>query len=190
MPAAIGPALDAANRGLAVLPKEKISQLLDETAQAVGGLGPALQRLVDATQAIAGDFKTNISDVNDIIQNSAPILDSQVDSSEAIKRWSHNLNTLAAQTAQNDQHVESILNQAAPTADQVNSVFNDVRESLPQTLANLEIVLEMLKRYHKGVEQLLVFLPQNVSNGEMATSEFPGYAALDNALTINQPPPI
>ncbi|MFZ0904396.1 MAG: MCE family protein, partial [Mycobacterium sp.] len=49
VPAEIGPALDAANRGLAVLPKEKISQLLDETAQAVGGLGPALQRLVDST---------------------------------------------------------------------------------------------------------------------------------------------
>src|SRR6201993_946284 len=98
VPAAIGPALDAANRGLAVLPKEKISQLLDETAQAVGGLGPALQRLGAAAQGIAGDFKTNISDVNDIIQNSAPILDSQVDSSEAIKAWSHNLNVLAAQS--------------------------------------------------------------------------------------------
>src|SRR6201998_4697500 len=71
VPAEIGPALDAANRGLAVLPKEKISQLLDETAQAVGGLGPALQSLVDSTQAIAGDFKTNISDIDDIIENSA-----------------------------------------------------------------------------------------------------------------------
>ena len=79
VPSQIGPALDTANRGLEVLPKEKISQLLDETAQAVGGLGPALQRLVDSTQAIVGDFKTNISDVDDIIQNSAPILDSQAD---------------------------------------------------------------------------------------------------------------
>jgi phospholipid/cholesterol/gamma-HCH transport system substrate-binding protein len=189
VPAEIGPALDAAYRGLAVLPKEKISQLLDETAQAVGGLGPALQRLVDSTQAIADDFKTNISDINDIIQNSSPILNSQVESSDAIKTWSHNLNILAAQSAQNDQHVRSILNQAAPTADQVNSVFNDVRESLPQTFANLEIVLEMLKRYHKGVEQLLVFLPQNVAAGQTETVAFPGYASLDTALTINQPPP-
>ena len=80
VPSQIGPALDTANRGLEVLPKEKIATLLDETAQAVGGLGPALQRLVDSTQAIAGDFKTNIRDVDDIIQNSAPILDSQADS--------------------------------------------------------------------------------------------------------------
>jgi phospholipid/cholesterol/gamma-HCH transport system substrate-binding protein len=189
VPAAIGPALDAANRGLAVLPKEKISQLLDETAQAVGGLGPALQRLVDSTQAIAGDFKTNIADIDDIIQNSGPILDSQVVSSDAIKSWSHHLNTLAAQNAQNDQQLQSILHQGAPTADQVNSVFNDVRESLPQTFANLEIVLDMLKRYNKGVEQLLVFLPQNVAAGQTETVAFPHYASLDTALTINQPPP-
>ncbi len=189
VPAEIGPALDAANRGLAALPKDKISRLLDETAEAVGGLGPALQRLVDATQAIASDFKTNIGDVDDIIENSGPILDSQVNSGDAIARWAHNLNILAAQTAENDQHVQSILTQGAPTADQVNSVFSDVRETLPQTLANLEIVLDMLKRYHKGVEQLLVSYTQGAAEGQAVTAAFPGYAALDTALTINQPPP-
>jgi phospholipid/cholesterol/gamma-HCH transport system substrate-binding protein len=189
VPTEIGPALDAANRGLAALPKEKISTLLDETAQAVGGLGPALQRLVDATQAIAGDFKTNISDINDIIQNSGPIIDSQVNSGDAIARWSHNLNILTAQSADNDQHVKSILSQGAPTADQVNSVFSDVRDSLPQTLANLEILLDMLKRYHKGVEQLLVAYPQGAAEGQTVTTPFPGYAALGTSLTINQPPP-
>lgn len=189
VPTEIGPALDAANRGLAVLPKEKIAALLDETAQAVGGLGPALQRLVDATQAIAGDFKTNIDDIDDIIENSAPILESQVDSSGAIERWSHNLDVLAAQTADNDQHVQSILNQGPPTADQVNAVFNDVRDTLPQTLANFEIVLDMLKRYHKNVEQLLVAYPQGAAAAQTVTTAFPGYASLDNALTINQPPP-
>src|SRR5271168_5591528 len=109
VPSEIGPALDAANRGLSVLPKRKIASLLDETAQAVGGLGPALQRLVDSTQSIVGDFQANIADVNDVIANSAPILESQVDSSDSIERWSHNLNTLTAQIAQNDQHVQSIL---------------------------------------------------------------------------------
>src|ERR1700758_2051151 len=189
VPTDIGPALDAANRGLAALPKEKIASLLDETAQAVGGLGPALQRLVDATQAIAGDFKTDISDINDIIENSGPIIDSQVNSSDAIARWSHNLNILTAQSAENDQHVKSILSQGAPTADQVNAVFSDVRDSLPQTLANLEIVLDMLKRYHKGVEQLLVAYPQGAAEGQTVTTPFPGYAALGTSLTINQPPP-
>jgi phospholipid/cholesterol/gamma-HCH transport system substrate-binding protein len=189
VPSEIGPALDTANRGLAALPKDKIGTLLDETAQSVGGLGPALQRLVDATQAIVGDFKTNITNVNDIIQNSGPILDSQVDSSSAIERWARNLNTLAAQSAQNDPHVKSILRQAAPTADQLNDVFGGVRDSLPQTLANLEVVFDLLKRYHTGLEQLLVFLPQGAAIAQTVAAPFPNQGALDLALSINQPPP-
>ena len=189
VPAEIGPALDTANWGLAVLPKDKIGSLLDETAQSVGGLGPALQRLVDSTQAVVGDFKTNIASVNDIIQNSGGILDSQVNSGSAIERWAHNLNRLAAQAAQHDQNVKSVLSQAAPTADQLNEVFGDVRDSLPQTLANLEVVIDLLKRYHTGVEQVLVFLPQGASIAQTVAAPFPNQAALDLALSINQPPP-
>ncbi len=189
VPSEIGPALDAANRGLSALPKAKIASLLDETAQAVGGLGPALQRLVDSTQSIVGDFQANISDVNDIIENSAPIIDSQVDSGDSIQRWSHNLNVLIAQAAHNDQHVQSILSKAAPTADQVNQVFTDVRESLPQTLANLEIVADMLKRYNKGLEQLLVFLPEIGAVAQTVVASAPGSVLLDLNLNINNPPP-
>ncbi len=189
VPSDIGPALDTANRGLAALPKEKIATLLDETAGSVGGLGPALQRLVDSTQAIVGDFKTNITSVNDIIQNSGPVLDSQAESAGAIERWARNLNRLAAQSAQQDQSVRSVLTQAAPTADQVNEVFNDVRDALPQTLANLEVVFDLLKRYHAGLEQILVFLPQGASIAQAVAAPFPHQAALDLALSINQPPP-
>jgi phospholipid/cholesterol/gamma-HCH transport system substrate-binding protein len=190
VPSEIGPALDTANRGLAALPREKIGQLLDETADAVGGLGPALQRLVDSTQAIVGDFKTNINQVDDIIQNSAPILDSQATSSSAIERWAHNLNVLGAQSAQQDAHLRSALTQAAPTADEVNSVFSDVRESLPQTLANLAVVIEMLKRYHPGVEQVLVLVPQLASIVQAISAPFEKdhMAALDLGQSINYPP--
>ena len=189
VPSEIGPALDTANRGLAALPKDKIASLINGTAEAVGGLGPALQRLVDSTQAIVGDFKTNITDINDIIQHSGGVLDSQVNSGSAIERWARNLNTLAAQAAANDQHVKSVLTQVAPTADQLNGVFGDVRDSLPQTLANLEVVFDLLKRYHTGVEQVLVFLPQGGAITQAVSAPFPNQAALDLAPSINQPPP-
>ncbi|HTQ19771.1 MlaD family protein [Mycobacterium sp.] len=190
VPSKIGPALDAANRGLAALPKDKVASLLSETSQAVGGLGPALHRLVDATQAIAHDFRGSIDDVDDIIARSGPIIDSQVNSGDDIARWAANLNILAAQTAAQDPAIRSILANAAPTADQVNAAFGDVRESLPQTLANLEVVIDMLKRYHNGVEQALVFLPQSGAIAQSVTAEFPGQAGLGvGALAFNQPPP-
>ena len=188
VPSEIGPSLDAVGRGLSALPADKIPALLNETAQAVGGLGSALQRLVDGTQAVVGDFKTNIDDINSLVDNSGPLLNSQVVSSNAIQTWSANLNTLAAQTASHDAVVRDAIQQAAPTADALNSVFGDVQDALPQTLANLEIVLDMLKRYHKGVEQALVLLPQGASVAQ-TVSVNPGKASIDFALTINQPPP-
>ncbi len=189
VPREIGPALDAANNGLAVLPKDKLASLLDETSQAVGGLGPALQRLVNSTQAIVGDFQTNIDDVNDIIENSAPILDSQVKSGDAIAQWAANLNSITSTTAAQDQVLRSTLSNAAPTAEAVTAVFSDVGEALPQTLANLEIVIDMLKRYQKGVEQTLVILPQGAAVAQAVTAPFKSAAALNFSLTINQPPP-
>jgi phospholipid/cholesterol/gamma-HCH transport system substrate-binding protein len=190
VPSQIGPALDAANRALAVLPKEKVASVLYEASQALGGLGPSLQRLVDATQAIAHDFRGSIGDVDDIIVRSAPIIDSQVNSADSIRLWAANLNSLAAQAAQQDQAVRSILANAPPTAEQVSATFGDVRDSLPQTLANLEVVIDMLKRYHNGVEQALVFLPQSSSIAQSVTANSPGQAALGvGAIALNQPPP-
>ncbi|MDT5326991.1 MAG: phospholipid/cholesterol/gamma-HCH transport system substrate-binding protein [Mycobacterium sp.] len=188
VPSEVGPALDLANRGLAVLPKEKIDSLLTETSQAVGGLGPALQRLVDSTTAIASDFKDNLGPVDDIINNSTPILDSQVNSGDAISQWAANLNNITSQTAEQDQALRSGLQQAAPTADQLNAVFGGVRDALPQTLANLAIVTDMLKRYHKGLEQALVILPQGATIAQAGTI-FEGEGLLHFGLSIGQPPP-
>jgi phospholipid/cholesterol/gamma-HCH transport system substrate-binding protein len=188
VPSEVGPALDSANRGLAVLPKEKIDGLLTETSKAVGGLGPALQRLVDGTTNLAQGFQENLPQVNDIVANSTPILQSQVDSGDAIEQWSKNLNILARQSASEDQALRSTLQQAPPTLDQVSATFNDVRESLPQTLANLEVIIDMLKRYHKGLEQAFVILPQGASIAQAGTI-FENEGLLHFGLSINQPPP-
>ena len=189
IPTPIGPALDNAYQALSALPVDKIPTLLDETALAVGGLGPTLQRLVDNTSTFVTELKGNINDINSIIDNSPPIFESQAVSADAIYKWAKNLNSITRQAKEQDAAVSSILQQAAPTAEQLNTVFVDVKDGLPQTLANLEIVIEMLKRYNKGVEQALVLLPQAPAAGQAVSAPFPGEAALDLALSINQPPP-
>ena len=189
IPTPIGPALDAANEALAAIPAGKIPNLLDETAQAVGGLGPTLQKLVQNTYTFVGALNDNIGDLNSIVDNTPPILDSQVQSASAIYQWSRNLNTLTSQLKDQDPALRSILAEGAPTAQQLNTLFVDVKDGLPQTLANLEIILEMLKRYNKGVEQALVLLPQGAAAGEAVAAPFKGEASLDLGLSINQPAP-
>ena len=189
VPQAIGPALDAAYRSLAAIPSDKIPTVLDETALAVGGLGPTLQRLVDGTQSFVTELKNNIDDVNSIVDHSPPILDSQVQSADAIYQWAANLKSLAAQGKQEDAALSNLLRESAPAVDQLNTLFVDVQDGLPQTLANLEIIAEMLKRYNKGVEQSLVLLPQAPAAGQAVAAPYPGEAALDLGLSINQPAP-
>ena len=189
VPQAVGPALDNTYKALAAIPSDKIPVLLTETAQAVGGIGPTLQSLVDNTQSFVTGLKDNIGDINDIVDNAPPIFDSQVQSADAIYTWAANLNSLTRQAKEQDASVKSILGQGAPTAERLNTLFVDVQDALPQTLANTTIILEMLKRYNKGVEQALVLLPQAPIAAQAITGTYPGQANLDLALSINQPPP-
>lgn len=189
VPEDIGAALDTLNRSLAALPKGKIASLLDETARAVGGLGPALHRLVDSIQGLSGDLEGNMSNVDDIVARAGPVLDSQADSGAEIRQWVHNLDVVATQTAQQDPELRAALSEAAPTLDAANGVLGGVRESLPQMLANLEVVTGLALRYHKGLEQVLTLLPQVSSVAQTTTLAFPGEANIDLGLSINQPPP-
>lgn len=189
VPVSIGPLLDVVNHGLEAIPSDKIPVLLREGAKAVGGMGPALRRLVDATSTLTGRLKDNLTSVNDIIDNTGPILDSQLNSKDSIARWAANARSLAGQAAQQDSSVRSILRQAAPTAEAARQVLAGLGDSLPQAAANLEVVLDMLKRYHKNVEQVLVYLPEQAAIAQTVNAVQPGMGLLDLGLTINQPPP-
>ena len=191
VPTPVGPTLDRANQALAAIPANKIPQLLTETSLAVGDIGPTLQRLVENTNSLVGDLKDNTGNINDVIRGLGPILNSQVVSGDAITRWAANLNNISGQLVSEDASIRSGIQQAAPTAEALNSVFNDVRDALPQTLANVAIITDLLKRYNKGLEQVLVIFPQGAAAGQTvgAPYEDTNQAVLDFALTINQPPP-
>jgi phospholipid/cholesterol/gamma-HCH transport system substrate-binding protein len=189
VPQPIGPLIDAANEAVDALPQDKLATLLRETSTAVGDLGPSLQRLVDSAQALGGDLAANADSLDALIEDSGPLLESQVSNGAAINRWARNVRDLARQSAQQDESVRAILQTAAPTADQVGAVFGGVQEALPQVLANTAVVFDMLKRYNAGVEQGLVFLPQGASIAQTVVAPFTDSAALDFRLAINEPPP-
>lgn len=189
IPTPIGDTIDAAGRAVSALPQDGVSKFLDETSQAVGGLGPALQRLVDSTSVLAKGFKDNTEQLNNITDNVGPLLDSQIDSQGNISRFLANLNKVTAQAVEKDQVVRDLLEKGGPTASGVAVVFRGIEESLPQTLANVAIVADMLKRYHTGLEQTLVILPEAASAAQAVVAPYKDSAALNFALAVNAPPP-
>ena len=176
--------------GLAALPKDKIAQLLDETAQSVGGLGPALQRLVDATQAIVGDFKNQITDVNDIIQHSGPVLDSQVNSGSCDR-------ALGAQP----EHVGRADRAKRPARARA-SCLRRRRPPIRSTRSSVTSGIRCHRRWRisrwcstcssattRASSRCWCSCRRVLRSRRRSAAPFPHQAALDLALSINQPPP-
>ena len=114
VPSEIGPAVDSANRVLSALPQDKLESLLNETSDALGGLGPNLHRLVDSTNNVVRGFKDNIGPIDDIVDNVGPIFDSQRDSGTRSSAGRRTSTICTGQMAEQDQALRTGLQQAAP----------------------------------------------------------------------------
>ncbi len=140
--------------------------------EGVGGRGRAgilfLNRLASKPQAIAtmsGRAASRTSTTSSSVRRLSSIV--QVNST-ARSPAGANLNTLAARAAQTDPAVQSILANAAPTADQVNATFSDVRvvsrrwrlkgrnryaQALPQRRAGVGVLAAVRRDHAQSVAQ-------------------------------------
>ncbi len=145
----IGPALDAASRGLAV-PKDRGRVGAARGVGAVGGLG-SLNHLIGARRQ--SPTMSEVASRTSTTSSTFGFIDSQVNSGNEIARWAASLNTLALQTAQTDPALRSSHSQRARPPDQVNATFGDVRGVVARRRWPISrVVIDMLKRYHNGVE--------------------------------------
>ena len=91
VPPDIDSLLDATNRGLAAIPRDNLKTAIDESYTAIGGLGPELSWLVSGSTQLAVDADKNLYPLTTLIDQSAPVLDSQADTADAIHAWAAHL---------------------------------------------------------------------------------------------------
>jgi phospholipid/cholesterol/gamma-HCH transport system substrate-binding protein len=163
VPPNISTLLDATNKGLQAIPRDDLKTVVDEAYLAFGGLGPEIARFVKSATALALDARTNINELNTLVDESRPILDSQTDTSDSIQAWAANLATITAQLRTEDGSVAKLLQDGAPAAEEARALFDRLRPTLPIVLANLVSVGEVAAVYRGNIEQLLVLLPQGAA---------------------------
>ena len=186
--------LDAANRGLTAIPQDNLKTAIDESYLAVGGLGPELTRLVKGGSELAIDADKNLASLLTLIDESKPILDSQIDSADSISAWAAHLAYVTKQLAVQDTSVAGILQNGGAAADQGRQLFERLQPTLPLLLANLVGLGQVAVTYQPAIEQLLVLVPQLVAaeQGAMVAnhntkSPYKGLF-LDFNLNLNLPP--
>ena len=87
VPADIGSLLDATNTALEAIPQDNLRTVVDEAATAVGGLGPELSRIVDGSTALAIEAGKTVDPLGQLIDQTPPVLNSQVQTADSIATW-------------------------------------------------------------------------------------------------------
>lgn len=187
--------LAATNRGLQAIPNDNLKTAIDEAYVAIGGLGPELSRIVKGATRLANDARANLDSVTALIDQSKPILDTQVDTSDSIQRWAANVAQVTADLESQDPSLRGILDQAPAAADEVRQLLDRLRPTLPVLMTNLVSLADVAITYQPNLEQLLVLLPPSIEVVQGAglanrntKQDYRGFYLSFN-LNLNLPPP-
>ncbi|CAM2964955.1 MCE family protein [Mycobacterium intermedium] len=195
VPIDIGLLLDMTNRALQAIPRENLRTVMDESDRAVGGLGPELSRIVDGSAALAIAGGRSVDSLATLIDQTPPVLNSQVQTSEAIATWAAQTAAITAQFKAQDAALRDLMTQGSEGLEEGRALLDRVAPALPVLMANLVSLGDIAVVYRHDIEQILVLLPQGIA--VMAGSLVPNTGTkqdyrgfyLDFNLNMNLPPP-
>jgi phospholipid/cholesterol/gamma-HCH transport system substrate-binding protein len=195
VPVDIGHLLDVTNRALQAIPRDNLRTVIDETNRAVGGLGPELSRIVDGSTALAIAGGRTVDPLATLIDQSPPVLNSQVQTSGAIATWANRTAAIMAQFKAQDAALRDLLTQGAGGLQEGHRLFDRVAPAVPVLMANLVSLGDIAVVYRHDIEQLLVLFPQGIAAmsaiivPNSGTKQDYRGAYLDFNLNLNLPPP-
>ena len=195
VPPEIGSLLDATNRALQAIPQDNLRTVVDEANTAVAGLGPELSRIVDGSTALAIEAGGTVDPITKLIDQSPPVLNSQVQTADSIETWANRMASITRQLRAQDVAFAGLLAQGGPALEEGRALFDRMAPALPILLANMVSLGEIAVTYRHGIEQLLVLFPQGtavlsaiaVADADLDTPYRGIY--LDFNLNMNYPPP-
>jgi phospholipid/cholesterol/gamma-HCH transport system substrate-binding protein len=195
VPPEIGSLLDATNRALQAIPQDNLRTVVDEAYTAVGGLGPELSRIVDGSTALAIDAGKTVDPITTLIDQSPPVLDSQVRTADSIETWANRMASITGQLKAQDTAFAGLLTEGGPALEEGRAFFDRVAPALPVLLANMVSLGDIAVAYRNDIEQLLVLFPQGTAvmssiilPSANTKQDYKG-VYLDFNLNLNLPPP-
>lgn len=196
VPPDINALLDATNRGLQAIPQDNLKTAIDESYTAFAGLGPEIARFLKGGAALASDARANLDELNNVVDNVGPILDTQTDSADAVQTWAARLADVTSSLKNNDEAFRGVLQNAPAAADEITGLFERLRPTLPVLLANLVSINQVAVTYRANLEQILVLLPTGTSFAQAigvpnrnSKGPYSGGQFLSFNLNLNLPPP-
>ncbi|MET8430919.1 MlaD family protein [Nocardia sp. NPDC004860] len=159
IPASAATLLDDVERLLKAVPRQDLEKTLAESSRALDDAGSKAGGFIDSANAIVALAQANLPQTKALIQDAEPLLDTGTAVSAELKSSVHDLSSFTWQLAHSDSDVRSVLDQGAGFADTVGSALTDLTAPLPNLLADLQTVGQVLRVNVPGLQQILVVYP-------------------------------
>ncbi|ORA36513.1 MCE family protein [Mycobacterium aquaticum] len=190
IPQQVGPMLDQLSALVDTIPKDKLSQLLDESFNAFNGTGYDFGSLLDSASTITRDANAVSDHTRTLIDDSGPFLDAQAQTTDSIRTWAASLAGVTDQVSNNDPQFRSILRNGPGFASETSQLLQQIKPTLPVLLANLSTFGQIAVTYNPSLEQILVLLPPYVAQIQTyaPTNSPTGLPNGDFSLGLGDPP--
>ncbi|MDT3397037.1 MlaD family protein [Streptomyces sp. B1866] len=169
------------------VPLDSLATVVDEFGDAFAGQGDALQVLLDTSSDFVKSADKALPQTVDLFNDSETVLRTQREESDAFRAFARNAKALAGQLKASDSDVRRVIESAPAAAEQVSGLLRDVDPNLSVLFANLTTTSELFVTRQRGLEELLVKLPQAVASGNSVIG--PNGLRLGMSVTFFQPLP-
>jgi phospholipid/cholesterol/gamma-HCH transport system substrate-binding protein len=166
---------------------DNLAVVLDELGRAFEGNEAALRQLLDAGSALLDEAGHRLPETLALIRDGRTVLETQVASADAIRRWAASLAQLAAALRAADPDLRRVLAQGPPAALETMRLLRDLDPAIGTLLGNLVTVGDIGVRRLAGIEQILVVYPVVLAGG-FTVVPGDGTAHLGLVLNVSNPP--
>ncbi|HXO12650.1 MAG TPA: MlaD family protein [Mycobacterium sp.] len=189
-PQQVGPLLDQVSALIGSIPKDKLSQLLDDSFRGFNGSSYDLGSLSDSAAKISADLNSIGDRARTLTEDAVPLVDSQAQTTDSIRTWARSLAGVSQQVATDDPQVRTLLRAGPNAADEASRLLNQIKPTLPVLLANLTSIGQVAVTYNPSLEQLLVLLPPYAASLQAAapTRNPTGIPLADFHFNLEDPP--
>jgi virulence factor Mce-like protein len=190
IPVPVGPVLDRVSKLVDTFPKDRLSDLLDETYKGFNGAGDDFGSLLDSGATLSADLNGVADETRKLADDSRPLIEGQAGTADAIRTWARSLAGFTGQLAADDPKFRTVLQTFPSFSDEVSGLLNQLKPTLPVLLANLGTIGEILMTYNASLEQLLVLLPPYFAQQQSysSSSDSTGSARGDFEASVDDPP--
>ncbi|MGW0176555.1 MCE family protein [Rhodococcus sp. NPDC003322] len=189
LPQDVGAILDQADRLLDGIADTKLHELVEGAFEAFNGTGPDLQRLLDSAQLLVQEALDGAEPTRTLIEQAGPLLDTQVESADAIRSWTADLARVTDQLRESEPQLRSLIEYGPAAVHEADRLFAELKPTLPLLLANLVSVGQVTSIYNPSIEQVLVVFPPLIAAlGTVVRGPLEDGALVDFHLQFGDPP--